>query len=227
MATNDDHKETLQIMTEKQLDEQEKLKQEIQQLQDEIEKMKCKAEEIELIEERKYNDEIEKMKNKTQDINQIQATIDQYKFNKRMREFDVLIQIEKTKQQIERAKQRIEQAKQRMIEMKYQKIRESIKRKQRMTEEEDASSTEKRRSVFTTHYNFYDIDAHDNLHSFDINEILKDNNYFNDNIFNYIEHYSNQFSSYPKLNEEEIQKEFDQLIINLLNTLNNSTLLKY
>ncbi|CAF3900368.1 unnamed protein product, partial [Rotaria sp. Silwood1] len=43
----------------------------------------------------------------------------------------------------------------------------------------------------------------------------------------YIEHYSNQFSSYLKLNEEEIQKEFDQLIINLLNTLNNSTSLKY
>ncbi|CAF3248316.1 unnamed protein product [Rotaria sp. Silwood2] len=57
--------------------------------------------------------------------------------------------------------------------------------------------------------------------------ILKDNNYFNDNILNYIEHYSNQFSSYPKLNEEEIQKGFDQLIVNLLNTLNNSTSLKY
>ncbi|CAF4528665.1 unnamed protein product, partial [Rotaria magnacalcarata] len=43
----------------------------------------------------------------------------------------------------------------------------------------------------------------------------------------YIEHYSNQFSSYPKLNEEEIQKGFDQLIVNLLNTSNNSTSLKY
>ncbi|CAF4520253.1 unnamed protein product, partial [Rotaria socialis] len=56
---------------------------------------------------------------------------------------------------------------------------------------------------------------------------LKDNNYFDDNISNYIEHYSNQFSSYPKLNEEEIQKGFDQLIVNLLNTSNNSTSLKY
>ncbi|CAF3369654.1 unnamed protein product [Rotaria socialis] len=56
---------------------------------------------------------------------------------------------------------------------------------------------------------------------------LKDNNYFDDNISNYIEHYSNQFSSYPKLNEEEIQKGFDQLIVNLLNASNNSTSLKY
>ncbi|CAF5064303.1 unnamed protein product, partial [Rotaria sp. Silwood1] len=96
-----------------------------------------------------------------------------------------------------------------------------------MTEEEDVSSTAKRRRIFTSHYNFYDIDVIDNLYSFDIKEHLNKNNLFNNNILNYIEHNSNQFLSYSKLNEKEIREEFDHLIFNLLNTLNNNTSLKY
>ncbi|CAF5165514.1 unnamed protein product, partial [Rotaria sp. Silwood1] len=111
--------------------------------------------------------------------------------------------------------------------MKLQEINESIETKRRMTEEEDISSTAKRRRVFTSYYNFYDIDVIDNLHTFDINKAFQYNNYFNDNILNYIEHYSNEFSSYSKLNEKEIREEFDDLIFNLLNTLNNNTSLKY
>ncbi|CAF5146364.1 unnamed protein product, partial [Rotaria sp. Silwood1] len=80
--------------------------------------------------------------------------------------------------------------------MKLQEINESIETKRRMTEEEDISSTAKRRRVFTSYYNFYDIDVIDNLHTFDINKAFQYNNYFNDNILNYIEHYSNEFSSY-------------------------------
>ncbi|CAF1164388.1 unnamed protein product [Rotaria sp. Silwood1] len=111
--------------------------------------------------------------------------------------------------------------------MKLKEINESIEKKRRMIDEEDISSTAKRRRVFTSHYNFYDIDVIDNSYSFDINELLNENNYFNDNILNYIEHYSNQFSSYSKLNEKEIREEFDHLIFNLLNPLNNNTSLKY
>ncbi|CAF5086346.1 unnamed protein product, partial [Rotaria sp. Silwood1] len=81
--------------------------------------------------------------------------------------------------------------------------------------------------MFTSDYDFYDIDVPGYLQSFDINIVLKDNNYNNDNILNHVEHYSNQFSSYPELNEKQIQDKFDDLIVNLLNTLNNSTQLKY
>ncbi|CAF5017820.1 unnamed protein product, partial [Rotaria sp. Silwood1] len=101
---------------------------------------------------------------------------------------------------------------------KWQQIHEAYQRKtQKLDIESDSSSTKRRRNVFTSR----------DLQSFDINVVLNDNNSFNDNILNYIEYYSNQFSSYPKLNEEEIQKGFDQLIINLLNTFNSSTSLKY
>ncbi|CAF3856002.1 unnamed protein product, partial [Rotaria sp. Silwood1] len=120
------------------------------------------------------------------------------------RQLDIIKRTNKLKRQIEEAK--------------WQQIHEAYQRKtQKLDIESDSSSTKRRRNVFTSR----------DLQSFDINVVLNDNNSFNDNILNYIEYYSNQFSSYPKLNEEEIQKGFDQLIINLLNTLNNSTSLKY
>ncbi|CAF3832116.1 unnamed protein product [Rotaria sp. Silwood1] len=233
MATNDDYKERLQIFKKKQLEEQEKTEQEIQQLRDEIEKIKREAEEIELTKESKYQNQIEKMKSEAWNINQIQVAIDKHNINKNIRELDVLMEIEETNERIGNAKLRIRQGKQKILErekqlnqMKLQEINESIERKRQMSEEENVSSTAKRRCVFTSH-NFYDIDVIDNSYSFDINELLNENNYFNDNILNYIEHYSNQFSSYSKLNEKEIREEFDHLIFNLLNTLNNNTSLKY
>ena len=106
-------------------------------------------------------------------------------------------------------------------------IREAAEKERQKRELEFASTIKRSRNGFTFRDYFYDIDVPDDFQSFDINVALKDNNYFNDSILNYIEHDSNQFSSYPKLNEEEIQKGFDQLIVNLLNTLNNSTSLKY
>ncbi|CAF3944401.1 unnamed protein product, partial [Rotaria sp. Silwood1] len=234
MATNDFHKETLQIFIKKQLEEQEKKEQEIQQFRDEIEKMKREAEEIELTKESKCQNKIEKMKSEAWDINQIQVVIDKHEINKKIRELDVLMKIEETKERIEEAKLCIRKVKQKILhaenqfnETKLQEINESIEKKRRMTEEEDVSSTAKRRRIFTSHYNFYDIDVIDNLYSFDIKEHLNKNNLFNNNILNYIEHNSNQFLSYSKLNEKEIREEFDHLIFNLLNTLNNNTSLKY
>ncbi|CAF1354068.1 unnamed protein product [Rotaria sp. Silwood1] len=101
-----------------------------------------------------------------------------------------------------------------------QQTHEAYQRKTRKLDiESDSSSTKKRRNVFTFPDYFCDIDIPDELQSFDMDAVLNDNNY--------IKHYSNQFSSYSKLNEEEIQIGFDQLIVNLLNILNNSTSLKY
>jgi hypothetical protein len=106
-------------------------------------------------------------------------------------------------------------------------IREAAEKERQKRELEFASTIKRSRNGFTFRDYFYDIDVPDDFQSFDINVALKENNYFNDSILNYIEHDSNQFSSYPKLNEEEIQKGFDQLIVNLLNISNNSTSLKY
>ncbi|CAF5178796.1 unnamed protein product, partial [Rotaria sp. Silwood1] len=120
------------------------------------------------------------------------------------RQLDIIKRTNKLKRQIE--------------ETKWQQIHEAYQIKtQKLDIESDSSSTRRRRNVFTSH----------DLQSFDIDVALNDNNSFNDNILNYIEYYSDQFLSYSKLNEEEIQKGFDQLIVNLLNTLNNSTSLKY
>ncbi|CAF3904564.1 unnamed protein product [Rotaria sp. Silwood1] len=223
MASNDGEEETVQKLIDKLLDKEKKIQQVIKQLNDEIEKLKREAEEIELIEETKHRDEIEKMKYEAQDRQQIQEAIHRYETKKFERE------IETMNRELEIIKRKTEQMKRKneLTDRKTEQMKRKARIKRRKLELEFTSSTKKRRNVFKSHDYFYDIDVPDDLHSFDINVVLKDNNYFNDNILNYIEHYSNQFSSYPKLNEEEIQKEFDQLIVNLLNTLNNSTSLKY
>ncbi|CAF1346071.1 unnamed protein product [Rotaria sp. Silwood1] len=235
MATNDGEEETVQQLIEKLLDEEEKTQQVIKQLKNEIKKMKRKAEEIELIEETKHRDEIEKMKHDAQDMRQIQEAINQYESKKFDRHIETLnheLEIRKRinatlDRQLEIIK-RTDELKRHIKEAIQQQTHEAYQRKTRKLDiESDSSSTKKRRNVFTFHDYFCDIDIPDELQSFDIDVVLNDNNYFNDNILNYIKHYSNQFSSYPKLNEEEIQKGFDQLIVNLLNTLNNSTSLKY
>ncbi|CAF3483341.1 unnamed protein product [Rotaria socialis] len=74
----------------------------------------------------------------------------------------------------------------------------------------------------------WDINLPGDLQSFDINCLLKYNNYFNDNILNYVEHFLNQFSLHSKLEGYEIQQViFDDLMVNILNTFNNATSLKY
>ncbi|CAM4962841.1 unnamed protein product, partial [Rotaria socialis] len=74
----------------------------------------------------------------------------------------------------------------------------------------------------------WDINLPGDLQSFDINCLLKYNNYFNDNILNYVEHFLNQFSLHSKLEGYKIQRAiFDDLMVNILNTFNNATSLKY
>ncbi|CAF2833729.1 unnamed protein product [Rotaria sp. Silwood2] len=235
MATNNDEEETIQKLLQKQLNEEEKAEQLVAQLKDEIEKIKREAEEIELIEETKHRDEIEKMKHEAQDMQQIQEAIYQYEMKKMDRKNDRLdreLEIYKRlNEQLDRQLETIKctnQLKRQIEKEKQQQMHETYRRKRRkLDSESDSSSTKRHRNISTSDDCFHQIDVPDDLQSFDINAVLNDNNYFNDNILNYIEHYLDQFSSYPKLNEEEIQKGFDQLIVNLLNTLNNSTSLKY
>ena len=77
-------------------------------------------------------------------------------------------------------------------------IREAAEKERQKRELEFASTIKRSRNGFTFRDYFYDIDVPDDFQSFDINVALKDNNYFNDSILNYIEHDSNQFSSYQR-----------------------------
>ncbi|CAF3709993.1 unnamed protein product [Rotaria socialis] len=235
MATNDDEEETLQKWVEKQLDEEEKAKILVAQLRGEIKKMKRETEDIELIEETTHRDEIEKMKHEAQDMRQIQETIHQYEIKKlkrrgetKDRELEIMKCITKTMQRKIETMKRSKELMKQIDKAERQQIHESYQSKSRKQEiKSDSSSNKKRRNVFTSHDYFYNINVPDDLQSFNINEVLEDNNYLNDNILNCIENYSNQFSTYPIFNKEAMQNGFDQLLANLLNTSNNSTTLKY
>ncbi|CAF2799857.1 unnamed protein product [Rotaria sp. Silwood2] len=172
MDTTDGHKETLPMLGEKQLVEEETTKQ--------------------VIEETKFGDELEKMKREAEEIRRMEKT-------KRHRETEV-------------------------------KIRNFIIQRAKQEEVELHGASSKANRFFFLKVSLdevCDIDVPDDLQSFDINYVLKDNNYFNDNIFNSVEHFLNQFSSNPKLKSYEIQNIFGDLMFNLLNTFNNATSLKY
>jgi hypothetical protein len=199
-----------------------------------MKKPKREAKEIKLIEETTHRDEIEKIKHGAQDMRQIQETIDQYKMEKTRRQTETVtreLELHKRiNQTLDRQLEIIKytnELERQINEIKCRQMREVAEKERQKLELEFASSIKRSRNVFTLCDYFYDSEVSGDLQSFDINVAFKDNNYFNDSILNYIEHYSNQFSSYPKLNEEEIQKGFDQFILNLLNTSNNFTSLKY
>ncbi|CAM4743378.1 unnamed protein product [Rotaria magnacalcarata] len=235
MATNGGEEETVRKLIEKQLDEKETINQVMKQLLDELEKIKSEAEEIELIEEKKYQNEIRETKYQ-HELEKLKGELEKMKRKTAIMKRKTAITKRKTaimkrKTAITKRKTAITKRETQIIikieKIKRRQIREVAEKERKQLELEFASSIKRSRNAFTFHDYFYDIDVLNDLQSFDINAALKDNNYFDDNILNYIEHYSNQFSSYPKLNEEEIQKGFDQLIVNLLNASNNSTSLKY
>ncbi|CAF2615129.1 unnamed protein product [Rotaria sp. Silwood2] len=150
MDTTDGHKETLPMLGEKQLVEEETTKQ--------------------VIEETKFGDELEKMKREAEEIRRMEKT-------KRHRETEV-------------------------------KIRNFIIQRAKQEEVELHGASSKANRFFFLKVSLdevCDIDVPDDLQSFDINYVLKDNNYFNDNIFNSVEHFLNEFSSNPKLKSYEIQ----------------------
>ncbi|CAF4657025.1 unnamed protein product, partial [Rotaria sp. Silwood2] len=135
-------------------------------------------------------------------------------------EFDARKLIEETKR-FEIKEREVEQTKR-----KHQHEVEETKRI-KLQLEFDSSIIKKSLILFTSHSDFYNIYVKDNLKLFDINDLLKDNVYFNDNILTYVEIYLNNCLSNVKLIEKIIQAAFDILIVNLLNTFNNATLLQY
>ncbi|CAF1427189.1 unnamed protein product [Rotaria sp. Silwood1] len=82
--------------------------------------------------------------------------------------------------------------------------------------ENSSSSDDTSSSSSSSHFDNYELNIYDEIHSFDINNVLETNNYFNDNITHYVEHHLNRFSSYSEINEEHVQLAFDDLILNLL-----------
>ncbi|CAF3775944.1 unnamed protein product [Rotaria sp. Silwood1] len=93
--------------------------------------------------------------------------------------------------------------------------------------EHSSSSNDTSSSSLSSYLDFYKFNVNGKIYSFDIYDLLENNNYYNDNIINYVENYLNHFSSYSEISEEQIQSEFDNLIINLLQIFNHSTSLKY
>ncbi|CAF3778907.1 unnamed protein product [Rotaria sp. Silwood1] len=154
-----------------------------------------------------------------------------------------LVTEEKTKQVIEETKVRDELEKMKCQSEEIRRVEKTkrhreaevkirnfiIERTKQEKVELERASSETNRLFFLkiSCYEDCNINVPDDLQSFDINCILKDNNYFNDNIFNYAEHFLNLYSSNPNLELYEIHYLFDNLMVNLLNTFNNATSLKY
>ncbi|CAF2086024.1 unnamed protein product [Rotaria magnacalcarata] len=63
--------------------------------------------------------------------------------------------------------------------------------------------------------------------SFNINNVLNDKNYLDENTIDLIRNYFNTVTSLLKIDEGEIQSAFENLMLNLLNSFNDFTLLKY
>ncbi|CAM4784273.1 unnamed protein product [Rotaria magnacalcarata] len=133
--------------------------------------------------------------------------------------------IEETNRQRQRE---IEETKRRreIEETKRQHEIEKNKRK-KLKLEFDSSSLKRSRFLLTNHADFYTIHVGKNLKLFDIIDLLEDNECFNDNILSYIEDYLKNSSCDGKTTENLIQTAFDNLIVNLLNTLSHATSLKY
>ncbi|CAM4843057.1 unnamed protein product [Rotaria magnacalcarata] len=119
-------------------------------------------------------------------------------------------------------------------ELEAQKLIEETKRQREIEEtkrkklkvEFDSSSSKKSRMLLIDHADFYTIHVGNNLKRFDINDLLKDNDYFNDNTLTYIQDSLNNSACHGKTTENLIQAAFYILIVDLLNTFSNATSLK-
>ncbi|CAF3773110.1 unnamed protein product [Rotaria sp. Silwood1] len=209
MATSDDHQETLELSNLKSLIEEEKIKQ-----SNNPEQVLLFLEQL-LIQERQLLIEAK--------IPKQFSTLEQCLLNEnrklRILRRIALLEQEKTKQMEEELKQ-IREKRKAMLSM------EPIKRI-KIENEHSSSSNDTSSSSLSSYLDFYKFNVDGKIYSFDINDLLENNNYCNDKIINYVENYLNHFSSYSEISEEQIQSEFDNLIINLLQIFNHSTSLKY
>jgi hypothetical protein len=78
-----------------------------------------------------------------------------------------------------------------------------------------------------TNSSFYNENVKNNIHRFDITNILPNYNDVNEAMTNVIKENFNQFKSADKISERDIQTTFNKLLIDLFSQLNDSTSLKY
>ncbi|CAF4521804.1 unnamed protein product, partial [Rotaria sp. Silwood2] len=97
----------------------------------------------------------------------------------------------------------------------------------KITQELSSSSMINILTILSDHGAFYNLLVLDHLQSFDINNVLNDNNYLNENTIELIRIYINNVSSMSNTNEQQIKSTFQDFILNLLNAFNDRTLLKY
>ncbi|CAF5107320.1 unnamed protein product, partial [Rotaria sp. Silwood1] len=133
------------------------------------------------------------------------------------KEFDVIIEEGKRKAEEEKRKQKELDREIELIKTKRTKI----------TQELSSSSMINILTILSDHGAFYNLFVRDHLQSFDISNVLNDNNYLNENTIELIRIYINNVSSMSNANEQQIKSTFQDLILNLLNAFNDCTLLKY
>ncbi|CAF1555431.1 unnamed protein product [Rotaria sp. Silwood1] len=133
---------------------------------------------------------------------------------------------EEEKRNAEEEKRKAEEEKRKQKELNREI--ELIKTKRmKITQELSSSSMINILTILSDHGSFYNLFVRDHLQSFDINNVLNDNNYLNENTIELIRIYINNVSSMSNANEQQIKSTFQDLILNLLNALNDCTLLKY
>ncbi|CAF1611466.1 unnamed protein product [Rotaria magnacalcarata] len=141
------------------------------------------------------------------------------KFKLQLVKQNILLEKEKTKRlKIEKEKALIEK------EMVCEQVKaERIK----LTLGNSSLSTSNIVNILSNHSNYYTLFVIDHIQPFNINNVLNDKNYLNENTIDLIRNYFNTVSSLLKIDEGEIQSAFENLMLNLLNSFNDFTLLKY
>ncbi|CAF2070623.1 unnamed protein product [Rotaria magnacalcarata] len=147
----------------------------------------------------------------------------EYKLEKRKQMQEI-----KYKHELEAQKLIEETKRQREIEETKRQLQYEIEetKRKKLKVEFDSSSLKKSRKLLIDHADFYTIHVGNNLKRFDINDLLKDNDYFNDNTLTYIQDSLNNSACHGKTTENLIQAAFYILIVDLLNTFSNATSLK-
>ncbi|CAF3773113.1 unnamed protein product [Rotaria sordida] len=151
-------------------------------------------------------------------------------------ELQYLIEQEKTKREEEKTKRKRLEEETKRENKKIDEETKQTKRKNKEIEEEEKTKRIKMQRtqssltdiLWSSHKDFYGYVVDGNLYNFEIDWVSSnDNDYFNDRIKNYIKDYLNELSSLKRVYETDLQKNFNDLIANLLNAYDDSTLLQY
>ncbi|CAF1497179.1 unnamed protein product [Rotaria sordida] len=119
---------------------------------------------------------------------------------------------EKTKREEQKTKREEQKTKRKEID---HEIEQEKTKQIRITQGLSSSSLSYVSKLITNHSNYYNLCVIGRIHSFDINNVLNDNNCLNDNTIELIRKYINDVSPLSNMNEEQIQSTFQDLILNL------------